>query len=84
MRKGASPEYVPTNINTLVSQINSSKPYVSKQITWIFQHTLAIIPELDNMPSWTNQYSPEMATKRKSYVRIMNPFMGLSAQVPYK
>lgn len=55
----------PTDIGTLVGQINSSKPYVSKQITWIFQHNLATIPELDSMNSWTNQYTPENAEKRK-------------------
>jgi hypothetical protein len=39
-------------------QIESSKPYVSKQITWIHPHTLSVIPELRNQDTWVKQYTP--------------------------
>lgn len=57
-------KYVPTSPSRLASQINSSKPYVSKTITWIYQHDFMASDAFDNVPSSTNQYTPQMSIER--------------------
>ena len=61
---GKSPSFIPSNILKLSTQIETVNPYVEKHITWIFQHTLNIAPSFDSNPSWTSQYTPELAIKR--------------------
>lgn len=39
-------------------QIESSRPYVNKQITWIYPHTLSAISELKTQDTWVKQYTP--------------------------
>jgi len=69
--------YKPTSISTLKDRIDSSRPYVTKQITWIFQHSLTTIKELYQMSTWNNQYNPENAIRRQqlrnSYIATYNP-----------
>ena len=69
--------FEPTTIATLSKQISSSRPYVMKQITWIFQHNLSTIDDFYQMQSWSNQYTLDNAKKRQKlradYIKIYNP-----------
>jgi hypothetical protein len=70
-------EFIPASILSLSQQISSSKPYVTKQITWIFQHNLASISELNVTPSWTNQYTQDNATRR---LKLRNDYIATYQQ----
>jgi hypothetical protein len=75
--------YLPTNISSLVTQINSSKPYTSKLITWIYQHTLSTIPDVYSLSSWSGEYTYENAIRRQilfnSYIGVYYPTRPYSA-----
>ena len=58
-----SGDYTPTSITALQGQIVSAKPYVSKIITWIYQHTLLTDPQFDNLGG--GQYTPLRAVERQ-------------------
>jgi hypothetical protein len=71
-------DYDPSTIARVSSQINAAKPYVSKTITWIYQHTMASVPAMDNAPElWTHQYTSAHAAARKKlrsdYLALYNP-----------
>jgi hypothetical protein len=58
--------YNPSNIERVSGQIEAAKPYVSKMVTWIYQHTMLSSPEFDNLYSWTGQYTPARASARRT------------------
>lgn len=58
-------KFDPTTIIRLQSQIASAKPYVTKMITWIYQHTFLEVLYFNNIDSWTGQYTPQKAARRK-------------------
>jgi hypothetical protein len=58
--------YNPSTIDRVVGQIEAAKPYVTKNITWIYQHTMLSNSTFDNMYSWTGQYTPARAQARRS------------------
>ena len=55
----------PTSITRLAPAIDAATPYVSKIITWIYQHTMLSLPYFDNIGSWTGQYTLTRAAARK-------------------
>ncbi len=57
--------YNPAVISRIVSQVDTAKPYVSKMITWIYQHTMLSDPTFDTFNSWSKQYTLEKAVARK-------------------
>lgn len=57
--------YSPASFLRVQGQIAAAKPYVTKMITWIYQHTFIVDPLFNSPVSWTNQYKPEFAQKRK-------------------
>ncbi|MEK7577789.1 MAG: DUF4434 domain-containing protein [Patescibacteria group bacterium] len=65
-------DFAPSNITRVSSQITSAKPYVSKMITWIYQHTMLSNPAFDNIYSWTGQYTPAHAVMRQ---KLRNDYM---------
>lgn len=78
LQQSPTSDYDPSTITRVSSQITAAKPYVSKIITWIFQHTFASIPQLDNAPNvWTHQYTTAHAIARKKlkndYIAMYNP-----------
>ena len=73
-----APDYGPSNISRVSSQILAAKPYVSKSITWIYQHTMASVPQLDNASwTWTHQYTPTNAAMRK---KLRSDYLALYGQ----
>lgn len=78
LQQSPTSDYDPSTITRVSSQITAAKPYVSKIITWIFQHTLSSVSQLDNAPNvWTHQYTTAHATARKKlkndYITMYDP-----------
>lgn len=62
----ADGNYNPSNITRVSGQIEAARPYVSKMVTWIYQHTMLSASEFDNIYSWTGQYTPSRASARRT------------------
>lgn len=70
--------YEPSTLTRVSQQIAAARPHVSKTITWIYQHTLTGIPQLDDRPgTWTHQYTAAQAAARKllrqEYLSLYSP-----------
>lgn len=62
----SSIDYNPSTIDRVSGQIEAAAPYVTKMVTWIYQHTMLSVPAFDSTYSWTGQYTPARAGMRKS------------------
>ncbi len=58
------PTYDPARLDRIAWQIEAAFPYVSKFITWIFQHTMMATPAMIKIDGWTKQYSPKRLALR--------------------
>lgn len=67
-------DYEPSTIARVSGQIEAAKPYVTKSITWIYQHTMLSVPDFDNMYSFTGRYTQAFSVKRK---KLRSDYMAL-------
>jgi hypothetical protein len=75
--------YTAANFERVKGQIDSVDGLVSKQIQWIFQHTMTTNPNLVNVSTWSKAYTNINYINRLKLVSAYREFYGEQLGFPY-